>query len=117
MNGKIDFLNWTVKPDQMQVINPLIILLFIPLFEIIVYPILAKIRIQKPLQKITIGGFLAALAFVLSAFVQNKIIVSSFPKINMIFIYAGFYFQWTLSCNNIITVSNFRTFLPIFSNL
>lgn len=78
MNGKIDFLDWTIKPDQMQVINPIIIMLFIPLFEIVVYPILAKLHIRKPLQKITIGGFLAALAFVLSALVQNKIIVSIF---------------------------------------
>lgn len=78
MNGRIDFLNWTMKPDQMQVINPLLVLLFIPLFETVVYPILAKIGIKKPLQKISLGGFLAALAFVLSAIVQNKIIVSTF---------------------------------------
>lgn len=78
MNGRIDFLNWTMKPDQMQVINPLLVLLFIPLFETVVYPILAKIGIKKPLQKISLGGFLAALAFVLSAVVQNKIIVSIF---------------------------------------
>ncbi|XP_025198526.1 peptide transporter family 1 isoform X2 [Melanaphis sacchari] len=77
MNGKIDFLNWTMKPDQMQVMNPLLVLLFIPLFETIVYPLLAKIGIKKPLQKISLGGFLAALAFVLSAVVQNKIIGGS----------------------------------------
>jgi len=78
MNGRIDFLNWTIKPDQMQVMNPLLILLFIPLFETVVYPILAKIGIRKPLQKIALGGILAALAFVLSSIVQNKIIVSIF---------------------------------------
>lgn len=78
MNGRIDFLNWAMKPDQMQVINPFLVLLFIPFFEIAVYPTLAKIGICKPLQKISLGGFLAALAFVLSAVVQNKIIVSIF---------------------------------------
>lgn len=77
MNGRIDFLNWTMKPDQMQVMNPLLVLFFIPIFETVVYPTIAKIGIRKPLQKIALGGFLAALAFVLSAFVQNKIIVSS----------------------------------------
>lgn len=65
-----------MKPDQMQVLNPLFVLLFIPFFETIVYPLLAKIGIRKPLQKISLGGFLAALAFVLSAILQNKIIVS-----------------------------------------
>ncbi|KAL5232675.1 hypothetical protein ACI65C_000085 [Semiaphis heraclei] len=74
MNGRINFLNWTMKPDQMQVMNPLLVLLFIPFFETVVYPLLAKIGIKKPLQKIALGGFLAALAFVLSAVVQNKII-------------------------------------------
>jgi len=78
MNGRIDLLNWTMKPDQMQVMNPLLVLLFIPFFETVVYPILAKIGIKKPLQKITLGGFLAALAFVLSAVVQTKIIVSTY---------------------------------------
>lgn len=78
MNGRIDFLNWTMKPDQMQVMNPLLVLLFIPFFETAVYPILAKIGIKKPLQKIALGGFLAALAFVLSAVVQTKIIVSTY---------------------------------------
>ncbi|KAL4148725.1 hypothetical protein QTP88_002894 [Uroleucon formosanum] len=77
MNGRINFLNWTMKPDQMQVMNPLLILFFIPVFETIVYPLLAKIGIKKPLQKISLGGFLAALAFVLSAVVQNKIIGGS----------------------------------------
>lgn len=78
MNGRIDFLNWTMKPDQMQVMNPLLVLLFIPFFETVVYPLLAKIGIKKPLQKISLGGFLAALAFILSAVVQNKIIGGSF---------------------------------------
>lgn len=80
MNGRIDFLNWTMKPDQMQVLNPLLVLLFIPFFETGVYPLLAKIGIRKPLQKISLGGFLAALAFVLSAVVQNKIIVSIYLR-------------------------------------
>ncbi|XP_060880666.1 peptide transporter family 1-like [Metopolophium dirhodum] len=77
MNGRINFLNWTMKPDQMQVMNPLLVLLFIPVFETVVYPLLAKIGIKKPLQKISLGGFLAAVAFVLSAVVQNKIIGES----------------------------------------
>lgn len=81
MNGRIDFINWTMKPDQMQVINPLMVLLFIPLFETVVYPLLVKIGIRKSLQKIILGGFLAALAFVLSAVLQNKIIVSIFRLI------------------------------------
>ena len=36
MNGDIGF--YTIKPDQMSVINPLLVILFIPLFEAVVYP-------------------------------------------------------------------------------
>ncbi|VVC31971.1 Major facilitator superfamily domain,Proton-dependent oligopeptide transporter family,PTR2 family [Cinara cedri] len=77
MDGRINILNWTMKPDQMQVINPLLILLLIPLFETLIYPILAKIGIRKPLQKMALGGILCASAFVLSAIVQNMIIGES----------------------------------------
>ncbi|XP_050436863.1 peptide transporter family 1-like isoform X2 [Adelges cooleyi] len=74
MNGRFDFLKWTMKPDQMQVVNPLLVLFFIPLFETAVYPLLKKIGIRKPLQKITLGGVLAAIAFVCSAILQFNII-------------------------------------------
>lgn len=48
MNGEVGL--FTIKPDQMQVINPLLIILFIPLWDLFVYPMLAKIGIKRPLQ-------------------------------------------------------------------
>lgn len=66
MDGDIGF--YTILPDQMQVINPLLILLFIPLFTYVVYPGLAKINfLKKPLQRMVCGGLLTALAFGISA--------------------------------------------------
>ena len=65
MNGDIGF--YTILPDQIQVANPVMILLFIPIFNFGVYPLLNKFGLLKsPLQKIVTGGFLAALAFVIS---------------------------------------------------
>ncbi|KNC33988.1 Peptide transporter family 1 [Lucilia cuprina] len=64
---------FTIKPDQMQVINPLLILGFIPIFDYVIYPLLAMIGIKRPLQKLTLGGLLAAGAFILSAFVELKL--------------------------------------------
>lgn len=49
MNGEVGGY-FTIKPDQMQVINPLLIILFIPLWDLFVYPALAKIGIKRPLQ-------------------------------------------------------------------
>lgn len=68
MSGDLGF--WTVKPDQMQVVNPLLILIFIPLYEVLFYPLLNLIGIRRPLQKLTLGGILAGVAFVVSAIVE-----------------------------------------------
>ncbi|KAH8415418.1 hypothetical protein KR222_011065, partial [Zaprionus bogoriensis] len=62
-----------IKPDQMQVINPLLILIFIPLFDYVVYPMLARIGIRRPLQKLSIGLLLAAVGFFLSAAVELRL--------------------------------------------
>ncbi|XP_066249841.1 peptide transporter family 1 isoform X2 [Euwallacea similis] len=69
MNGNIGF--YTILPDQMQVVNPLLILAFIPLFTYGVYPVLAKCNLlTTPLQRLVCGGFLAAIAFGISALVS-----------------------------------------------
>lgn len=71
MKGELG--SWSLKPDQMQVVNPLLILLFIPLFEAVLYPLMAKCNIKRPLQKLGIGGVLAAVAFVISAVVELQL--------------------------------------------
>lgn len=76
MNVDLGF--YTMKPDQMQTVNPLLILTFIPIFEAVVYPLLSKIGIRRPLQKLILGGCLAGIAFLLSALVQAWI--DSSPK-------------------------------------
>jgi len=80
MNGKIDFLNWTLKPDQVHLINPLFILILLPLFETVVYPILHKIGINTPLRRVTLGGLFNALSFVCAAAVQYTIMVSKYSS-------------------------------------
>lgn len=62
MNGDIGF--YTILPEQMQVVNPVLILIFIPIFTYYVYPLLAKCHLLvTPLQRMVCGGFLAAVAF------------------------------------------------------
>ncbi|CAN8023573.1 unnamed protein product [Ixodes persulcatus] len=59
-----EFFGLQVLPDQMQVVNPFLILILVPFFAYIVYPIFARCNLlNKPLQKITIGGLAAAAAF------------------------------------------------------
>ena len=76
MDGELG--SWSLKPDQVQVVNPLLILLFIPVFEAVIYPLLAKCNIKRPLQKLGIGGVLGAVAFVISAIVELQLQVCLF---------------------------------------
>ncbi|CRK92335.1 CLUMA_CG005856, isoform A [Clunio marinus] len=71
MNGDIGFTE--IKPDQMQVINPLLILVFIPIFDCAIYPFLAKIGLRRPLQKLAAGGILAGVAFLVSGLVELQL--------------------------------------------
>jgi len=69
MNGLIG--STVIKPDQMQVINPLLILFLIPLFDKLIYPAFAKFNLlKKPLQRMTAGGLLTASSFIISGFLE-----------------------------------------------
>ncbi|XP_018792903.1 PREDICTED: peptide transporter family 1-like [Bactrocera latifrons] len=65
-----DMGSWNIKPDQMQLINPFLILAFIPLYELAFYPLLAFVGIRRPLQKLTLGGIFAGIAFIVSGLVE-----------------------------------------------
>ncbi|KAJ0183782.1 hypothetical protein K1T71_000205 [Dendrolimus kikuchii] len=70
-----DIGSWTLEADQMQVLNPLLILIFIPLFEVAIYPFLTWAKlIRKPLHKMIWGGVLAACAFVISGIVELNLL-------------------------------------------
>ncbi|KAH9405939.1 hypothetical protein TYRP_014236 [Tyrophagus putrescentiae] len=71
MNGQTG--GWTIKPDQIQVINPLLIILMIPVYEYVFYPIFRKIGITRPLQRMTVGGILAGISFFIVGFIQLAI--------------------------------------------
>lgn len=76
MDGQIG--GWLLQPDQMQVFNPLLVLAFIPLFETCIYPLMSKIGFHTPLKKLTIGGLLTALAFIVSGLVELNL-ESTYP--------------------------------------
>ena len=71
MNGDLGF--YTVKPDQMIIFNSILGIAAIPFCNYVVYPAVAKIGIKSYLHKMTVGGVLAAAAFVISAFIQMEI--------------------------------------------
>nr|ART29409.1 proton-dependent oligopeptide transporter 2 [Tenebrio molitor] len=79
MDGRLG--SFTILPDQMQVVNPLLILVFIPLFNYGVYPFLAKFNLLKtPLQRMVCGGLFTAVAFGVSA-VISLTLEATYPEL------------------------------------
>ena len=72
-------INWL--ESQIQAINPLLILTFIPLFTMLVYPAIDKVFKLTPLRKIGIGLFLAAASFALVTLVQSWIDAGEQPSV------------------------------------
>lgn len=65
--------------DLMQNFDPISIIVFIPILDKLVYPLLRKMKIElKPIARITIGFILAGLCIAYAAIVQH-IIYSSGP--------------------------------------
>ncbi|NXH18761.1 S15A1 protein, partial [Bucco capensis] len=69
-----NFVAIQIQPDQMQTVNPILIIIMVPVVDTVVYPLIKKCKINfTPLRKITVGMFLASLAFVAAALVQVQI--------------------------------------------
>nr|KAG5709449.1 hypothetical protein BaRGS_023131 [Batillaria attramentaria] len=70
---------WPTEPDQLQALNPLLIILLIPVFERLVYPLLHRFRIpNRPLQRMVAGMTFSILAFCVAGLIQIKIDVYNF---------------------------------------
>ncbi|XP_053296541.1 solute carrier family 15 member 2 [Pleuronectes platessa] len=67
--------SFIIKPDQMQMMNALLILLFVPIFDLIIYPLIGLCRIRlTPLRKMAAGMVFAALAFGAATLVEVNVV-------------------------------------------
>jgi len=104
MNGIIGSIG-TVKPDQMQVINPLLILFLLPLFDRIIYPAFHKCNILvKPLQRMSVGGFLTAASFFISGFLELEM-MKTYAKIPAVG-FSDIHFMNNIPCHVSLQLSN-----------
>jgi len=62
-----------VEPAQMQALNPILVMIFIPLFNYVVYPLLGLLVELTPLRKMSIGLFITAASFASSAWIQEQL--------------------------------------------
>lgn len=75
------FLGHTWLSSQFQAINPLFILIFIPIFSYVIYPAMEKVFRVTPLRKIGIGLFVAVPSFLIPAWVEMRIQHGEHPSI------------------------------------
>jgi len=68
-------------PAQIQTVNPIFILVMLPLFSYLIYPAIDKIFRLTPLRKMGIGLFVTAFAFLIVGCVQVRIDAGQTPHI------------------------------------
>ena len=66
--------------------NPVLIMLLIPFFSYVGYPLLNRVFRLTPLRKISIGMFVMVAAYVFSAWIQSRIDAGGKPSIGWMFI-------------------------------
>lgn len=64
---------FTLLPDQLQVLNPIFVIILVPLFSAVVYPAVDKVFKMTSLRKITIGMFVCALSYIIIAFAEERL--------------------------------------------
>jgi POT family proton-dependent oligopeptide transporter len=75
------WLGYEWLPAQIQAINPLLILILVPIFSYFGYPAINKVFPLTPLRKISIGLFLTAAAYAVLSMAQQRIDAGQTPNI------------------------------------
>ncbi len=90
----LKFMGITWLESQIQAVNPILILVYIPLFTFVIYPWIKRIFPLTPLRKIGMGMVLMTLSFGLTTLIQSWIDAGQRPTIG-----------WQIAAYFIITAS------------
>jgi len=80
-NLDLNFFGLQLLPSQVQTANPILILLFIPIVNYGLYPLLDRFFPLTPLRKIGIGLFITAFSFLVIAYIQSMIDAGGRPTV------------------------------------
>jgi POT family proton-dependent oligopeptide transporter len=75
------FLGITWLPSQIQAVNAIMILVFIPLFQYVIYPLIGRVFPLTPLRKMGLGLLAAGASFVVSAWIESQLGAGLKPNI------------------------------------
>ena len=73
--ANVNLLGLNIGAEQMQSLNPLLIMLFVPIFTLWIYPCMG--RFASPLKRMSFGLFLASASFVIVALIQQRLEVGA----------------------------------------
>jgi len=65
--------SFAVKASQVQALNPLLVLILVPIFSLVVYPYFSTFMKVTALGKVSVGFFLTALSFVIMAYMETRL--------------------------------------------
>lgn len=77
----LNLFGYQLQPAQVQTANPILILLFIPLFSYVIYPAIDRVFPLTALRKIGIGLWVTAGSFVVSALIEANITAGGKPSV------------------------------------
>jgi POT family proton-dependent oligopeptide transporter len=80
-NMDLNFFGIQLLPEQVQTANPILILLFIPVVNYLVYPFLGRFFEVTPLRRIGIGLGITAVSFLVIAYIQSMIDAGGKPSL------------------------------------
>lgn len=78
--------SFTPTASQIQAANPALILILIPVFSYVIYPLINRVFPLTALRKISIGFFITAAAFSVSAWIESQIAGGKTPHIGWQFL-------------------------------
>jgi proton-dependent oligopeptide transporter, POT family len=78
----LHFLGIKFLPEQVQIANPLLILVLIPIFNYVLYPAIDRVFRLTPLRKIGMGLFLIAASFAVIWWIQARIDAGAKPGVS-----------------------------------
>ena len=76
-----NFLGIEWLPSQVQAMNPILVMLFIPIFNYVLYPLIERVFPLTPLRKIGLGLFIAVGAYLQTALIETWIAAGGEPNI------------------------------------
>ncbi|RPI84616.1 MAG: MFS transporter [Planctomycetaceae bacterium] len=80
-SGALGWLGQDLHTEQIQAINPFLILVLVPLFAYVIYPLAGKFVKLTPLRKVGAGFFATFAAFVIASLIQESVDAGGRPTV------------------------------------